>query len=257
MKILHIDIETLPHTGYFWGLGKTTIGAHQISVPGRVVCFAAKWEDGDETMFYTDWWGRDSERLARMAWQLLDEADAVVHFNGTRFDLPRLYELMLQHGLGPPSPVQEIDLLDTVRRRFSFPSNRLEYVVRALDLGAKLDTGGFELWKTLMEGSADEKAVARKRMRRYNIRDVKLQQKLYRKLRPWLVKHPNHALYGDGPEGRPMCPTCGSYRVQYRGWFYTSTQRYRRLHCQACKKWSRERTTAVPKEARPNILTGL
>jgi DNA polymerase III epsilon subunit-like protein len=77
---------------------------------------------------------------------LLDECDAVIHYNGTRFDIPTLNKEFLEAGMPPPSPYHQIDLLKTSRKEFRFPSNKLDYVARALGLGQKTKHEGFELW---------------------------------------------------------------------------------------------------------------
>ena len=36
--------------------------------------------------------------------KLLDECDAVIHYNGSKFDIPTLNKEFLLHGLHPPAP---------------------------------------------------------------------------------------------------------------------------------------------------------
>ena len=85
------------------------------------------------------------KRWCRAAHDLLSEADVVVHYNGDKFDLPHLNREFVESGLGPPAPYASIDLLKTVKRKFRFPSNKLDYVVQKLRLGAKVSTGGYDL----------------------------------------------------------------------------------------------------------------
>lgn len=70
---------------------------------------------------------------------LLNEADAVVHYNGAKFDIPTLNKEFILHGLPPPAPYKQIDLLRTARSQFKFPSNKLDYIAQALDLGKRLN----------------------------------------------------------------------------------------------------------------------
>lgn len=249
MKILHIDIETVPHLGYFWRLHKQYLTYDNIRERGRVICFAAKWDKKPEIEFRAEWLG-GAASMASSAARLLDEADAVVHYNGKSFDVPWLNSLILDHGLLPPSPYAEIDLLDTVRKRFSFPNNRLETVARELGVGSKLPTK-FELWKKVLEG--DDAAM--ERMARYNVRDVRVQEKVYHKLLPWIASHPNAGLHSE--DERPLCTRCGSHKIQYRGYYRTKAQAYRRFRCAKCGGWSRERFTALTLEQRKNVLSSL
>ena len=77
---------------------------------------------------------------------LLDEADAVCHYNGTKFDMPTLNKEFLVHRMTPPPPMKQIDLLRVVKSQFRFPSNKLDYVAQRLGLGKKKDHEGHTLW---------------------------------------------------------------------------------------------------------------
>ena len=50
-------------------------------------------------------------------------------------------------------------------------------------------------------------------MKKYNIQDVKLTEKLYKKLQGWIKIHPNHNLETEDM----CCPNCGSFHLQKRG----------------------------------------
>ena len=88
MKTLLIDIETKPHKAYCWGLFDQRIGLNQIVEAGGTLCWAAKWmgDPDSEVMFGAEWDGT-KDFIGRM-WDLLDEADAIVHYNGKKFDTP-------------------------------------------------------------------------------------------------------------------------------------------------------------------------
>src|SRR6185312_9194312 len=120
-----------------------------------------------------EWRGRKPDghkRMIRRAWKLLNEADAVVHYNGKRFDVPRLQREFLKLDMAPPAPFAQIDLLATARRKFSFDSNKLERVADELGIGRKEEHEGFRLWIKCLDGDVN----AWERMRRYNVKDVKL-----------------------------------------------------------------------------------
>jgi hypothetical protein len=247
MKILMIDIETAPHTAMVWGPKQTYISPDNILESGYTLCFAAKYYGVPGVEFYSvpkD--GHDG--MAQAAWRLLDDADAVIHYNGTKFDIPTLNADFVTHGLGVPAPFHEIDLLKAVRSRFRKYSNKLDEVAKWLGVGGKVQHKGLQLWRECMDG--DEKAW--KTMQRYNVMDVRLLERVYNALKPWIKAHPNHALYTD--DTRPCCPQCGSRRLERRGYSYTKTQKYQRYQCQTCGTWSRKRTTAVPPDKREGIF---
>ncbi len=152
----------------------------------------------------------------------------MVHYKGTKFDMPTLNKEFLQEGWSPPSPYKQIDLLLTARRQFRLASNKLDWVARSLGFGKKMKHKGMELWRECMAGDP----AAWRVMERYNKRDVVLLEKVYLALRPWVVNHPNVALYTG--ETRPACTNCGSLRVIKRGYYYAKSLRYRRFSCSDC-----------------------
>lgn len=249
MKILLIDIETAPNTVYVWGLYKPIIGLNQIVRTGRVMCFAAKWYGNDVTGFHSEVGGKKAhEKMVKYAWQYLNEADAVIHYNGSSFDVPTLNKEFLKLGLAPPAPYQQIDLLKVARKQFRFASNKLDHLLKELELGGKVEHRGFELWVECMNGDLD----AWEEMEAYNRGDITGLEPLYERMLPWITTHPNVALYGSF--GASVCTNCGSEKLQRRGFHRTRTQAYRRLQCQACGTWLRERTTDLLPEERGKVL---
>jgi len=249
MKILHLDVETAPHKVYAWGLWSQDISINQIVEPGYTLCWAAKWDSSEEVLFNSIYKTSEDEMLQEMH-SLLDEADAVTHYNGVKFDIPTLNKEFVTHGMGVPAPYHQIDLLQVAKKQFRFPSNKLDYVAQALGLGSKVKHKGMDLWRECMEGDAEAWAV----MEEYNRGDVILLEKLYHKLLPWIKGHPNHALYKEVLD-RPVCTNCGGTHLQSRGKAKTKTQEYARFQCVDCGTWVRGRTTEVDKNSRKNILT--
>lgn len=228
MRTLALDIETRPALVYTWQLYEPHIGVEQVVDPGGVMCFAARWTDEKKTLFYSDFHDGHKEMI-QAAWDLLTEADAVLHFNGERFDVPHLQREFFLQGLNPPAPFQQIDLIKTYRKRFKFLSNKLAYVSKEIGKGGKVSHEGFPLWIKCMEG--DARAWAK--MKKYNVHDVDLTIDHYRDLLPWIKPHPNVSAYEGG------CPKCGSSKLQSRGYAVLLTGRYQRHCCQDCGAWSR------------------
>jgi uncharacterized protein YprB with RNaseH-like and TPR domain len=194
-----------------------------------VLCYAAKWL-GDEDIYFDSVHQSKPKIMLKGIHALLDSADAVIHYNGTKFDIPTLNKEFLLNKLLPPSPYKQIDLLRVVRSNFRFPSNKLDYVSQRLGLGKKHAHEGHDLWVKCMNGDKD----AWKRMEEYNIQDVVLLESLYDNLLPWIKNAPNRNLYQD----ITGCPTCGSTRLQKRGTAVSTTGSYQRYQCRDCGSWS-------------------
>lgn len=250
MKILLIDIETAPHKVYAWGMFNQDIYADQIQEPGYTLCYAAKWY-GKKRMMFSSVHKHGTEEMLTRAHSLIEEADAVVHYNGTKFDIPMLNAEFLQHGFPPPAPHVDIDLLQTARKRFKLPRNSLDFVAGHLGLGGKYKHKGMILWRDCMDG----KASAWAEMEKYNKQDVVLLEQVYEVLKGWIPNHPNPALFNDRTD--IQCPNCGSTNVQRRGSRVTATMRYPRYQCQDCGKWSSGRQNDLTKEKRDSVLKGV
>jgi predicted RNA-binding Zn-ribbon protein involved in translation (DUF1610 family) len=238
-----LDIETAPNLVHVWGLWNQNIGVPQILDSGYVLCWSAKWL-GKEEVYFSSIHQTTAKKMLKGIHKLLEEADAVVHYNGTKFDIPTLNKEFLLHGMLPPASYKQIDLLRTARSQFKFVSNKLDYVAKTLGLGQKIKHRGHELWIKCM--AKDEEAW--REMEQYNIQDVLLLEKVYFKLLPWIKNHPNHGVHDDEDH---VCPNCGSHKVQFRGHAVTAAGKYQRFQCQDCGTWGRSRKN----EAVKNTLT--
>lgn len=247
MKRLILDIETAPNTAHIWGLFKQNIGINQILASGYVMCWAAKWY-GEEKIYFSSINRTSPKKMLKEIHKLLDEADAVIHYNGKKFDIPTLNKEFVLHGFKPPLTYKQIDLYQVVRSTFRFASNKLDYVLRALGIGEKVKHEGHELWIRCLNGDQD----AWDQMEEYNIGDVKPLEALYERILPWIYNHPNHALYANTE--RPTCTNCGSSHVIKKGFETTKTQRYQRYVCKDCGTPLRGRFTTIDKDQKENIL---
>lgn len=211
----------------------------------RTICFAYKWLGDDEVFFHAEWDRGGPKGLAKKAHAVLDAADYICGWNSKAFDLPHIRTELLVHGLTPPSPHKDIDLMVQAKRHFKFMSNRMNEVAKLLDQKGKVATGGGDLWRRLRTSKGDDLREARQLMAEYNVRDVQLTEELYMLMRPWLSGI-NLPLYSDGDQLGPFCPACTSDDVQYRGLARNTSYSYRRFQCNQCGKWGRD-TSSVGK----------
>lgn len=242
-RILTFDIETSPNIAHVWGLFQQNVAPSQLVEPSRVLCWAAKWYDQRATIFRSE--HHDGhETMIRDAYDLLSEADILVHYNGDAFDLKHLRREFLLAGLPPLNPSRSVDLLKVARRRFKFASNKLDHVSRALGIGRKVSHPGHELWVRCLAG--DEKAWAL--MKRYNANDVRLTEDLYTRLRPWIDNHPHVGLWSGEPRA---CYVCGSTELERTGSNRTALTTYARYRCAKCGAVSRNNFVKSRVEMRP------
>lgn len=202
-----------------------------------VLSWAAKWA-GDSGVVFDSVHQSRPKTMLKGIHALVSEADVVVHYNGTKFDMPTLNKEFLLYDIPPPAPYKQVDLLKQVRSQFRFPSNKLDYVAQRLGLGQKVKHEGHELWVACMAGDPE----AWKRMEEYNKHDVVLLEKLYNKLLPWIKHHPNRNIFSEDR----CCPTCGSTKLQKRGFNVTMTAQYQRYVCKDCRSWCQETRTQKP-----------
>ncbi len=226
-KVLLLDIETKPAQAYVWrAYGEQNIGVDQIIDTGGVICIGAKWLGEKNTELFSDWEHGHDNMLA-LVHEMISFADAVITYNGDRFDLPKLQGEFLLAGLGPTPPVTSIDCIKAVRK-FGFFMNKLAFIGPFLKVGEKIKTEGFTLWTKVIDGDD----AAQKRMAKYCKQDVILLEKLYLFIRPFIKNHPHM-----GKVGAHECGACGSHNVHSRGTRRTRAFKIQRLQCQECGSW--------------------
>jgi hypothetical protein len=240
-RVLTWDLETSPAVVFSWGLFSQDHSVNQIIEPSRVLCFAAKWLDKKRCEYYSEHHdGR--EVMIEQAWRLLDEADIVVSYNGASFDSKHINREFLLAGLGPVSPFVDIDLLRVNRANFKFLSNKLGYVTDAVGLPTKLETGGMELWKRVL----DNEPAAWDKFKRYNVRDVQVTEKLYKLLAQggW-IKGVHAGLFA---RDMTVCHACGSADLTPVGVIYSKTTAYPKAVC-VCGAWNKVLTSGQTRAA--------
>lgn len=232
MKLLFLDTETSPTIATVWGLFNQNIAINQLIGNSEVLTWVSKWygeKDYQDGSLMRD----GKKKMLKRIHALLDEADAVVTWNGNGFDIKVLNKEFLLQGMPPPAPFKSIDLLATARKKFRFTSNKLDYISQQLGLGSKVKHRGHQMWLDCM----NRKREAFDEMLRYNKKDVTLLEKVYKKLLPWVSNHPNHSVFGN----TECCPNCGGKKFQKRGPHITSTGTYQRYQCsnKRCGKYFR------------------
>ena len=194
---------------------------------GKILSYAAKWL-GKKT-FVRGWidFKRNKEfQLVKELWNLLNEADIVIGQNHRSFDIKWCNTAFVRYGLPPPSPYKTIDTKVEAKKFFYLPSYALNNMADYFGVGRKIEHEGFSLWLKCIKG--DKKAWGR--MKRYNAQDVKLTEKIYLKLMPFMINHPGKKFYDN-------CGNCNGKQIS-RGYEKRTKSTFRKLQCTDCGSWS-------------------
>jgi hypothetical protein len=252
--ILIIDIETMPGLIEKFDLKPSYISKDFVVVPTRILCFAAKWYGAEDMLFYAAWNDDDQQAYANMAqaaWDLFDQADVIIGWNSTRFDIKHFHSAYGRLKLGPPSPSRSLDLMMVARKNFNEMSYALDWFGREW-LGERKIKTNIELWQHIRRGTEAQRATAQEEMEEYNKKDVTLTEKLFENFRPWTGV--NFALLDPDLDdfGRlSACPKCQSSSIQSRGKYFTNACAYDRYRCNDCGGWSRGKKMVFSTEMRP------
>lgn len=245
VKTLIVDIERLPgrarvkHRGLtiegdFWDMNswKHTIGYrihadHVIEWPSTV-CVAAKWYETGKRHFYSAWeHGHDD--MLRAVFDLYDQADIAITYNGIGFDNKHLTSGWTELALGRPSTWRDIDLLRVARQSQGWESKTLDAVCKRLGIDAKNDKYQVEVAREAMAGVVKQQ----RKLKRYNANDVDITGAVYERLLPFVKSHP-HVAPTLGLD-KPTCPRCGNTDVKRAGVYSPGVLNYPEYTCSVCK----------------------
>lgn len=232
LKILALDIETMPALVWTYDLFRPFISHKQIVEPSRISCFSYQWYGDKSVKFASEYHNGRSEMLD-LLWKLMDDADVILGYNTKRFDTPWVLGELMVEGRTKPSPVKHIDLYQVMRSNTRFLSRKLDYVSSRLLDDKKIDVNTMTLAIECASSDPEVAAKAWAKMKRYSLKDTKLMFPLFERVRSY-VKMP-HPINSDGYS----CHACGSHALQRRGREKTLNGSYQRLWCTSCGSWSR------------------
>lgn len=181
---------------------------------------------GDMERFKKD--PQDDYYVVSELYKILSKADGLVAHYGDKFDLKFFNTRALYHGLDPLPPITTIDTYKIAKKRFGFNSNKLDYIAKYLGLGRKIPMN-IDIWLNILKGSI--KAV--RQMVDYNKQDVLVLEQVFLKLRPHVPSSINFNLFGNTDS--TVCPACGGYHIQKRGFTKTRSSLFQRYQCVTCR----------------------
>ena len=252
-KIAIIDVETLPHVAYTWGVWEQNISPNQLIQQGCLLSWGYKElnssEDKGEILTSREAIDRNPKRIITDLWKLLSKTDIVIGHNYQDFDRKVINTAFLLNGL-PPLKYKIVDTLKIVRENFSLPSNKMAAINDTLGIRNKISNEGFELWRKCSNGDVE----SLKTMLEYNVGDLYASEELYYRVRSFASNHPNLALYNDITE--KQCPVCASTDLKVEGLYPpTAKSRYESVRCTKCGSLSRLNTNLISAQKRKSILS--
>lgn len=250
-KVLLFDLETSPIPAFVWGTNKQYVPHNALQGESFLICWSAKFLFDSRIMSDVltpeEARNKDDKRIILSLWHWMNVADVVIAHNGKKFDIPYFNTRCVRNKIAPPSPYQVIDTYEVAKKRFRSASNKLDYLASLNKGEGKLPTD-FGLWIRCMEGDQESLLY----MQKYNKVDVVLLEDYYCEVRPFIVSHPNMAIYQESHE--PSCPTCGSADIDECGHYTTSVNRYLAFRCKNCGSICRSRTSDVPIKNKSGIM---
>lgn len=234
MRRLFIDLETAPYNAYVWRCGKQFVNHNMLRFlprDGNIICACWKWE-GESKVHSLEWDACGDLNLMKALLPVLHEADEIVAQNGDRFDIPYVNTRILANGLEAGPIWKTVDTLVIARRRFKFPSNRLDALGKFMFGEGKIKTD-FELWTDIKEKNCP-KAMAK--MVRYCKKDVRLLERVYSEMCAF-HKPKTHAGVANGLD-KWTCMHCGSEEVRKDKTRFTAAGTTQHgMQCNACHKY--------------------
>ena len=242
-KILLWDLETSHNQVLTFGLWNQDIPHNNIQIERHIYCVAYCWypEKKIHTISILDDPKRfnknnhDDFYVVNEFRKVIEQADAHVAHFGDRFDMPILNARMIMNGLKPLPAIKSLDTKKIASKYFKFNSNKLDYLAKVLGHKGKLKNPK-NLWLDCFAG--DIKAL--KHMIKYNKQDIEALYFVFEKLMPYVKNNPlNASLFNGGA----TCtnPTCGSKKLQKKGFSYTRTGKFQRYICTKCGSQCDER----------------
>jgi len=206
---------------------------------GHIICAAGKWVG--EREFYT-WRIDESENFGTTPASFVDdsailsglipfleEADAVLAYYGSGFDVPYVNTRAIINGMPPPVPFTVIDPWKTARSQLKLARNSMDSVASAI--GSRFSKTHLPWAKWLLAQYGDKAAITE--LLKYNVNDIKVLEEVYYGLRPLMRNHPYL--------GRPVpgnsalrCPSCGNAHTKSHDSRRTKTFEVFRRRCNKC-----------------------
>ena len=229
-RILVIDAERISGLARVWDQTPRFLPAGQWTRLPSLLCFAWQWYGHKPVHTAASWDGHRA--MLQKAWDLYDEADVIVTYNGRRADNVWLRGEWAVADMPPPKPWRDVDLF-VMSKQFGYESRSLAHLCHRLGVDGK--HGHYD--PVVAEKALEGDPAAQRSILRYNRADVRATTGVYDRLRPHLRQHPNLGLWHA--DGARRCPQCGSTDLGDAGYVRTALTTYAAYRCAQCGAVSR------------------
>src|ERR1017187_3507716 len=206
---------------------------------GFIICAVARWVGDDK--FHTfrideaTGYGKsprsffnDSHIVAGLI-PLVEDADAVLAYYGSGFDVPYLNTRAIANRLSPPVPFTVVDPWKTARSRLKLERNSMAAVAELFDTPHQKEHIPWPEWQRAQFGDS----LAIDKLVKYCTQDVRVFEDIYYDIRPLITDHPYLGAPAVGGDFTHRCPACGSLKSRSIGTRHTKCFRvYRRICCE-------------------------
>lgn len=232
-RILVVDFERLPGLAPVWQQRTDFLPARDWVRYPSTLCLAWSWYGKRRTHFAAVWDDGGHDAMVKTHWQLYDDADLVITYNGKRADNRWARDDWASAGLPAPRPWKDLDLYAVNKSLFGWDSFSLDHLCKRLGIEGK--TGHYSRDDAEAAANGDTKAQAR--LARYNRGDVRATTAAFEALRPWLAQRMPHLGLWSGHDR--SCQVCGGTDFTPAGDVPAVTTVYAGYRCTSCGTLSR------------------
>lgn len=230
-RVLVIDFERYPGLPYAFENKCRRPHTKWKRHPGTL-CLAYQWH-GSKRIGFHSLWDDGPDAFVQAHWDLYDQADIVVTYYGTGADNKWAQEDWDITDRPDPRPWKDVDLYRANVARHAFPSNSLDHLTKRLNVVSK--SGHYDPAEA--DAAYEGDPAAQRRLRRYNIGDVRATTALFDRMRTKLGPRMPHAGLFNGSER--CCWNCGGEDFEPVGDVVAVTNTYPAYRCKGCGVLSR------------------
>ena len=230
IKRLFFDIETSPNIVYTWRAGwNITVTPESIIEERKIICISYKWENKPK-VYRLKWDANQDDKQMLIDFLVIaNQADEIIAHNGDRFDIKWIRTRCIYHRISMFPSYRSLDTLKKAKAGFYFNSNKLDYIAKFLNVEAKMETGGYDLWKQVMKNDLE----ALETMGKYCDQDVIVLEAVYQEMKNYFKQNTHQGVLDS--KLKYSCPSCGSEKINYVKMVSTAAGTVKRImKCSPC-----------------------